>query len=426
MPVDLPPPPRPEPKTSRPGYWLILLLQLLIVAGLVLIWTGSRGHASAELPERARDVASKLKAAGALGEAAGLYERYLDAGAADDRGRAAIAFSLGQLYLEQGRYEKALRWFYEAESLGPGELEEEVGKKIVHALEALGRVHAAKAALARRTQLESAPGVERPESDPLVATIGADEVRRSDVTRALDDLPPFLRQRFATADGMTEFLRKYVADELIFRKAQKMEYDADPEVRRQLEGLLKQLVVGKFVEKEVIAKLEVSESDLKNFLEANRARYDEPETAKLRLIKLASKNQALALKQRIDKGLPFGKAAAEASLHAATKDKGGLLERQVRRGEDFLGDGDPRVIGDVVFRTPKGQVTDPTPAGGSFYLFKTEEIKAGQPVSLDDVRARVQQDYRMDKSQSAYRDLIKQTLSAEDVELFPEKMSEGN
>ena len=132
-------------------------------------------------------------------------------------------------------------------ALGPGELEEEGGKKIVHALEALGRVHAAKAALARRTQLESAPGVERPESDPLVATIGEDEIRRSDVTRALDDLPPFLRQRFATADGMTEFLRKYVADELIFRKAQKMEYDADPEVRRQLEGLLKQLVVGKLV-----------------------------------------------------------------------------------------------------------------------------------------------------------------------------------
>ena len=42
----------------------------------------------------------------------------------------------------------------------------------------------------------------------------------------------------------------------ILRKAQKLEYEKDPEVRRQLESVLKQLVVAKFIEREVMGRVE--------------------------------------------------------------------------------------------------------------------------------------------------------------------------
>ncbi|MDX1502167.1 MAG: hypothetical protein R3325_07375, partial [Thermoanaerobaculia bacterium] len=190
--------------------------------------------------------------------------------------RANIAYSLGDTYIKNGQYEKALRWLYEAESWDDGELAEEIGPKIVHALERLGRHHAAQTALERRSGLGEGGERRRAPTDPVVARIGSREVTRSEVDRALDDLPPQLAQRFQGVEGRREFLRSYVAEELLWEKAQKLEYHDDPEVRRGHEQLLRQLAVARFVEREVLGKIEVDEDDLANFFAAHRERYAPP------------------------------------------------------------------------------------------------------------------------------------------------------
>ena len=254
----------------------LLILNLLVLLGLcaiLLLGKGAVDRAAAR--ELDREIASKLKAAGALDEAATLYGQYLAGEGAPPEARAKIAYSLGTTFLDRGQYEKALRWFYEAEALGAGNLSEDVGKKVVHALERMGRFHAAQAALESRTQLGGAAAAHS-EADPVVARVGGEEFHRSDVERALDDLPPELAQAYGQPQQRAEFLKKFIADELLWRKARKLEYDDDPEVRRSQEALFRQLVVSRFVEKEVLDKIEVDEADLKNHFEANKARFRRP------------------------------------------------------------------------------------------------------------------------------------------------------
>jgi tetratricopeptide (TPR) repeat protein len=314
---------------------LVLACLVLIVAlgAVVLARRPTPPAGPAVDPEQVREVASKLKAAGAVDEAALLYEDYLAWTSASAEARAKIAYSLGTSYLTNGQYEKALRWFYEAETLGAGPLDEEVGQKIVHSLERMGRFHAARSALRSRVDLTPEEGGEavRAAGDPVVARIGEHEITRSEVERALDDLPPEIARNFSGKAQREEFLKKYVADELIWRKAQKLEYDKDPEVRRRLESLSMQFAVAKFVEKEVAGKIEVDESDLQNFFEANRSRYEKAVEGD-------------------------GTAAAE--------------------------------------------------------------------VKYEDVRPQVERDYRLMKIQSAYEEMIGSELSTENVELFPERMSD--
>ncbi|MEE8409285.1 MAG: hypothetical protein V3T05_06755 [Myxococcota bacterium] len=264
------------------GYRALLFLQVVILAALgglyVVQTTGGRTAASTGRGEL-RHVASLLKAGGALEEAAELYGELALDESQDSAMRAKLAYTAGSIYLERGQYERALRWFYQSEALGAGELQQEVGKKIVHSLERLGRVHAAHAALDARTQLPT-DGTIRPAGDPIVAKIGATEVHASDIQRALDDLPPQLARQFSTAAQRQAFLRKYVADELIWRKAQKLEYDRDPGVRRRLNLLFKQLVIDAFIDQEIMSKIELdlNDDDLKTFHQANRERYDEKTT----------------------------------------------------------------------------------------------------------------------------------------------------
>ena len=321
----------PRADRSREGEtlnrWLLVLVVLLLVGTMLwLVFGQASSGRDAGTAERHREVAAKLQAAGALDEAAELYASYLENGAVAVEKRARIAYSLGTNYMQSGQFDKALRWFYETESLGAGELADELSSRIVHCLERLGRHHAAQAAMESRVQLEADP-VRRSDEDPVVARIGQTEIRRSQVDRALDALPPEIASRFSTPEGREELLRKYVADELLWQKAVKLEYDRDPEVQQRQTEVLKQLAVTRFVEKEVLEQITVDQSDLRNYFEANRARY----------------------------------------------------EQQGVEGE-------------------------------------------AQEVDFDQVRQVVERDYQMLKMQSAYNDLIDSELSAQDVELFPERM----
>ncbi len=283
-----PPTPPPASAKDRVVRGLLILNLLLLCAVGAFVWSRADGARAADprAAEHAREVASKLKAAGALDQAAALYEVYLKATDAPPETRASVAYSLASTYLDDGRYEQALRWFYEAEALGVGELSDQLSKKVVHTLERLGRYHSAKAVLDSRVAFapgssasggaaDSSSPVARSEQDPVVARIGGEEISRSQVLRLLDDLPPEAAAQLQGTAQRAELLKKYVADELLWRKAIKLEYDRDPQVRRSYEALLKQLAISKFVEREVVSRIEVDPADLKNFFEANRQRYEQ-------------------------------------------------------------------------------------------------------------------------------------------------------
>ena len=229
-------------------------------------------------------------------------------------------------YMQSGQFDRALRWFYEAETLGAGDLGDELSSRIVHCLERLGRHHAAQAALEHRVQLDTEP-VARSNEDPVVARIGQTEIFRSQVERSLDALPPEVATSFSTAEGRQKLLEKYVSDELLWQKAVKLEYDRDPEVERRQTEVLKQLAVSRFVEREVLHQITVDETDLVNYFEANRERY----------------------------------------------------QQQPNEGEV-------------------------------------------REVTFEKVRQLVERDYQMIKMQAAYSELIESELSAQGVELFPERM----
>ncbi len=276
--MDLRPPPSPPQALAKDsivrGLLILNLLGILALGAFLMLRSGSAKAVDPAASEHAREVASKLKAAGALDEAAALYEVYLETTDAPSETRASVAYSLASTYLDDGRYEKALRWFYEAESLGVGELSDQLSKKVVHTLERLGRYHSAKAVLDSRVALDQGPAAARSEEDPVVARIGSEEIPRSKVLGLLDDLPPEAAAQLQGGAQRAELLKKYVADELLWRKAVKLEYDRDPQVRRSYEALLKQLAISKFVEREVVSKIEIDPADLKNFFEANRQRYE--------------------------------------------------------------------------------------------------------------------------------------------------------
>ena len=65
----------------------------------------------------------------------------------------------------------------------------------------------------------------------VVARIGQDPITLRELDEAIDTLPAWMRETLQDSARKEAFLQQYVAEELLVRKAKKLEMDKDPQVR---------------------------------------------------------------------------------------------------------------------------------------------------------------------------------------------------
>jgi peptidyl-prolyl cis-trans isomerase C len=371
-----------------------------------------------------RDLANKLKSVGITEEAIKQYENYFNTAMVDKRTRSNLAYTVGKLYMEEGNYEKALSWLYRVDMIDPDtSLKSEVSSKIVHCLETLGRFHAAEYALEARSSLQENRG-EETKGGNVVAEIGNREITLREVDEALDELPPWMKEQFKGKEKKVEFMKKYVADELFYRKAKKLEYDKDGELRNKTAHFMKQLMVNKILEKEIKEKLTVEEDDLRNYFRANRDRYKERAQARIQLIKAGMEEIAKNIVEKLKKGKDFDELARDISLDEESAKTGGKWNDWITEGKDDLGIGSVDAVSEAIFSTPPGGVSPIVKAGDYYYVFKVNEKKPEQMRNYEDVQEWVKNDYMNHKMKMAYQGLLEQVLASSEVKLYPHVITE--
>lgn len=408
---------------------LVISIASLCVAAatLVLVATASQRAGAgmtagqAWTAENQRELANKLKSAGLPRQAVQEYEQYLRSARLEPRQLAGLCYSIGKICMEAGEYEKALAWLYRVELLDPKtSLKAELGKSIINCLERTGRHSAAEYALAKHSS--AANDAERTGST-IVAEIGNDKVYLEDINEAFDNLPDWMRKQFEGRQSKTDFAKKYVADELLYRKALKMELDKDSTIRRKLRMAQRELMVNRVLESELKDKLNIEEDDLKNFYETHKADYAQPEAVRVSLIEAINKEAADKIFKELTGGRDFAAYAAEISLHKKTAENGGRFPGWVRKGRDDLGIGGVEAVTQALFAAKKGAFTQPVQAGEAWYVFRIDETRPAQAVGYEEAKDRVKNDYSMRKLQAAYQALLDQTLTSAEVKLHLEALT---
>ena len=371
-----------------------------------------------------RELANKLKSVGIADEAIKQYEEYFNSAQVDKRTRSNLAYTLGKLYLEEGNHERALSWFYRVDMIDPETpLKSEVGSKIVHCLETLEKFHAAEYALEARSSLEENQEGEL-KGGTLVAEVGNRKITLREVDEALDALPPWMKEQFKGSEKKLEFMKKFVADELFYRKAKKLEYDKDGELRKKTADFMKQLMINKILEDEIKDKITVAEDDLKNYFKANQDRYKEMAQARIRLIKAGMEEIAQNILKELKQGKDFAELAKKISLEEESAKRGGEWKGWVTEGKDDLGIGNIDEVSKAIFSTSPGSISPIVKAGNYYYIFKIEELKPERMRDYAEVREWVHNDYMNHKMKIAYQNLLKQVLESSEVKLYPEAITE--
>lgn len=413
---------------KRNFYLLCACLTILVflAAGLVaMLFLGDRPSSGAGTQgvhgEARRDLAGKLLSAGLTGKAIEQYELYLaEADLAADR-RAKIAYTLGTLSMEEGDYEDALSWLYQVEMLDPKtELAPEAGSKIVACLERLGRFAQAQYSLDARSGLDKA-GRDEFKGDQVVAHIGNDVITMGDLDEAIDTMPEWMRSAVEDPAQKRAFLEQYVAEELIHRKAKRLELDKDPSVRKQAERAMRQLMIQKVLEEEIKAKVKISDDDVDLYYRAHADRYGEKEAFKIRMMKVDA-DQLQGVRQALAGGEAFAELAKTHSLHEATRADGGEVGDWIEEGLDPTGMGDPNRLWQALANHGEGDVTEPIRVDEEHYIFQITSHRPPRPFSLEEAKKQVEADLTRERVERAYKELVQQALQASEVKLFPERI----
>jgi peptidyl-prolyl cis-trans isomerase D len=147
---------------------------------------------------------------------------------------------------------------------------------------------------------------------------------------------------------------------------------------------------------------ELSERELKEYhtQSANRYLQDERRRARHILIpfgddRRAAAEQATALTARIKAGELFEDLARQYSADGGTAEQGGDLGFMTRS----------QLLGDDVFTMTEGETKGPIESEFGYHVVRLEEIEAGGPLPLDQVRGELENELRDIKAEEAFQEL---------------------
>ncbi len=238
---------------------------------------GPGGTTGGLTPEQHRELATRLQAAGVVGQAAVEYGVWMDGGGPQTpEEKANAAFTVGKMLVEAGRYEEALGWLYRVEILHPETaLKGEAGSRIVTCLEKLGRHQEASRALSDRTAREGGSGKTAKEGKggAVLARIGSEEITQGEVDALLDSLPPDMGRRLQDPRQKNAFILQFVAERALVQKAQREGMDQRPEILQQLENMRRTALVSALVSQKLAEAPPPDPEDIRNYFQAHASRY---------------------------------------------------------------------------------------------------------------------------------------------------------
>jgi TolA-binding protein len=204
------------------------------------------------------------------------YTQYVENYPLEQNKQANIYYQIANIYFERlNDYEKALENYLRIKFLYPeSNLQSDVGKRIVNCLERLERSQDAQRVLDRETALKP-EDVKEHKPGAVVAKIGDKEITQGDLDFEIEQLPPYLQSQMNSREGKIDFLRQYIAEELLYDSAKRKELDKDKEIIESTFRAKKSLMAQKILQEEIMKLVSIEQSDVELYYKANKSKYAE-------------------------------------------------------------------------------------------------------------------------------------------------------
>jgi len=427
----------PEKKQRGSAAGTLTVLLLLVVAALTaanLYFVLAPGNGAAQRTAgglsvtQVKQLAAKLDQRNLHERAAQVWQDYLAGAELTEAERATALFQTALALEKAGRYGEAIEHYYRSEMTAPvTELSAQINQHVKECFERLGEFSALRYELMDRTNLNASGAA----GAKVVAEIGPEKITEADLDAQIErsvenQLAPMnafmsaeqlgeqkkrLLERFRDPQTKQEFLRSWLAQEILYRQALDEGLSDEPETRQMLADLTRGLLSQQLMNEKLADRINITETDLQTYYQANQDKYAEPARAKIAHIRVAEEDQAAELLEKLADGGDFAQLAQEFSLDEDTKGSGGVVTEDVIEGAYVAGIGEAKEISDAIFA-----VESPKVLGQAFQtqdgweVVQVQEKHPARQLALDEVREQVAQDLLGRKRQEVQGDYIKEMM----------------
>jgi len=206
-------------------------------------------------------------------------------------------------------------------------------------------------------------------------------------------------KRPPSASERAGLIADYIAEEVLYREAQKLGLDQDDTViRRRMRQKME------FLLQDSLALTRPDEATLKAFFEAERLRYRAPDRLTFRQVYLG---EAAAAEDRADWSTLRVRLNGDEPLAPERLGEATLLPARMEAATPQEID---RVFGrgfaERLRDQPEGRWTEPLRSSYGWHLVALDELEPGAPVTFEQVRAEVERDYAYQREREAAAALI--------------------
>lgn len=423
-----------------PKLALIILTAILVLCIVTVVKVGSLGGggngvaAGGGDAEQTKQLASKLAARGLYDSAVKVWQQYLDQTQLAGEQKARVLYQIGSLLEKVGKFEEAIEYYYRCEMAAKlDDMQKEINDSVKRCFERLGRFSALKYEMMDRTSYKS----DEPAGGEVVAEIGLQKIMLSQldglveeqIEKQLGQYASFMPaeqlaqqkkkmlSQFATAQSKIQFLQGYIAQEVLYRHALDKGFADKDEVKKTLDELRKNVLSQQVVTDALASKINITESDVQTYYQANRDKYVEKAKAKISHILVESESKAKEVMGKLEGGEDFAEIAKQFSIDDATKDNGGAIDADVEKGSQVVaGIGQVEGLVEMIFAAEAGKVLDePVKTEKGFEIVKVESKQESRQKEFDEVAQQVQRELNATKSQEVQQQLIKGLMDEYEV-----------
>ncbi|MDZ7859118.1 MAG: hypothetical protein U5O15_00380 [Candidatus Krumholzibacteriota bacterium] len=281
---------------ARLVYFLLIAAVLFAGINLALFLSGSGGTFSGGnnlSADRLEELALKLERQNLLQPAARTWKEYLALSGADREERASVWYRIGKIYQRDDDYKRALEAYYHSEMFGSFDFKSELSRRTTECLERLGMFAALNDELREKTSVSQSAEKEK----EVVAEIGNWKITKTkmeslienEVEAVLSGVGPGLseeqknKQKEEMLSSVLEgknrmqWLRSYIAEELIYRRAMEEKLYEDPEYKEMSRRNERRLLVRKYLSRKYSSEISIGEEDLRDYYEDHREEFVDDE-----------------------------------------------------------------------------------------------------------------------------------------------------
>jgi peptidyl-prolyl cis-trans isomerase C len=412
-------------KTSVP---ILIVLVFVLALAFAASWfaRSSEQNVRAKLIDEHISLANKMRDEHLYREAISEFGKPLEEPALARAKKSNISYLIATIYFDDLKdYEHALAYYVRAKFYDEKNPQKAtIEQRIVACLEQLGRTQDAQYRLANATYLAGEKTAKYP--GRVVAKIGDREITRGELEAQLEKLPEQQRAQFQNDAAKLEFLRQYIASELIYDAAKAAGMDKDEQVRERLSQVEKMLLTNKYLQEKIQNPIQVSDTEIKLYYDAHHDDLAEGRRVKIAHILLGSEKEANDVLARLKNGADFADLVRSASLDNSTKDTSGVLGFVAEETDFVPSIGENKDVAQSLLRLQKNDLSDVIKIDKGYHIFKIVDVIPRHELTRDEAKPRIIAALRRDKASEAEQKLIDEMLKARQVVIYEGEFQTGS